>query len=33
MTAVTYLEQTRDGQQASGGVLSGRDPAVLPACE
>jgi hypothetical protein len=32
VTAVTHLGQTRYGRKASGGVLSGRDPALLSAC-
>jgi len=32
VTAVTYQGQTRYGRKASAGVLSGRDPAVLPEC-
>ena len=32
VTAVNYQGQRRYGRKASGGVLSGRDPAVLPAC-
>lgn len=32
ITAMTYQGQTRYGRKASGGKLSGRDPAVLPAC-
>jgi hypothetical protein len=32
VTAVTYQWQTRYGRKASGGVLSGRDPAGLGAC-
>ena len=33
VTAVTYQGQTRYGRKANGGVVSGRDPAVLPACQ
>ncbi len=32
VTSVNYQGQTRYGRKAIGGVLSGRDPAVLPAC-
>ena len=32
VTAVTYQGQTRYGRKSMGGVLSGRDPALLPAC-
>ncbi|MBZ5637440.1 MAG: hypothetical protein LAO51_01645 [Acidobacteriia bacterium] len=32
VTATTYQGQTRYGRKTSGGMLSGRDPAVLPAC-
>jgi len=32
VTTATYQGQTRFGRKASGGVLSGRDPAALPAC-
>ena len=32
VTAVTHQGQTRYGRKSSGGVLSGRDPAVLPSC-
>jgi len=32
VTAVSYQGQRRYGRQRVGGVLSGRDPAVLPAC-
>jgi hypothetical protein len=32
VTAATYQGQTRYGRKASGGRLSGRDPAVLPGC-
>jgi hypothetical protein len=32
ITAVTHQGQTRYGRRASGGVLSGRDPAVLATC-
>ncbi len=32
VTAVTYQGQRRYGRKAMGGVLSGRDPGVLPAC-
>ena len=31
-TSVNYQGQIRYGRKAAGGVLSGRDPAVLPAC-
>ncbi len=33
VTAVSYQGQRRFGRKARGGVLSGRDPAVLPICE
>ena len=33
VTAVNYQGQTRYGRKASGGVLSGRDPGVLPGCQ
>jgi len=33
VTAVTYQGQTRYGRKANGGLVSGRDPAVLPACQ
>jgi hypothetical protein len=32
LTAATYQGQTRYGRKTSGGKLSGRDPALLPAC-
>ena len=32
VTAVTHQGQTRYGRKAVGGVLSGRDPALLPVC-
>ncbi len=32
VTAVTHQGETRYGRKSSGGVLSGRDPAVLPGC-
>lgn len=32
VTAVTYQGQRRYGRQRLGGVLSGRNPALLPAC-
>ena len=32
-TAVNYMGQTRYGRKSSGGVLTGRDPALLPACQ
>lgn len=32
VTAATYQGQTRYGRKASGGRLSGRDPALLPNC-
>ncbi len=32
VTAASYQGQTRFGRKAIGGVLSGRDPAVLPIC-
>jgi len=32
VTAVTHQGQTRYGRKSSGGVLTGRDPAVLPGC-
>lgn len=32
VTAANYMGETRYGRQRVGGVLSGRDPAVLPAC-
>jgi hypothetical protein len=31
-TAVNYQGQRRYGRQSNGGVLTGRDPAVLPSC-
>jgi len=33
VTAATYMGETRYGRRSSGGTLTGRDPAVLPACE
>ena len=33
VTAVNYQGQRRYGRKSSGGVLTGRDPAVLPGCE
>jgi len=33
VTAVNYQGQRRYGRQSNGGVLTARDPAVLPACE
>jgi len=33
VTAVTHQGQRRYGRKATNGVLSGRDPAVLPGCE
>ena len=33
VTAVTHMGQRRYGRKDEGGQLSGRDPAVLPACE
>ena len=33
VTAVNYAGERRYGRRASGGVLSGRDPAVLGVCE
>jgi len=33
VTAVNYQGQTRYGRKSIGGILSGRDPAVLPACQ
>lgn len=33
VTAVNYMGQVRYGRKSSGGVLTGRDPALLPACE
>ena len=32
VTAVTHQGQRRYGRKSSGGVLTGRDPAVLPGC-
>ena len=32
VTAVNYQGQRRCGRKRMGGVLSGRDPATLPAC-
>ena len=32
VTAVNYQGQRRYGRQSTGGVLTGRDPAVLPVC-
>ena len=32
ITSVNYQGQIRYGRKNIGGVLSGRDPAVLPAC-
>lgn len=32
VTAVTHQGQTRYGRKGNGGVLSGRDPALLPVC-
>jgi len=32
VTAATYQGQTRYGRKRSGGVTSGRDPALLPLC-
>jgi hypothetical protein len=32
ITAVNHMGETRHGRRRSGGVLSGRDPAVLPNC-
>jgi len=32
VTAATYQGQTRYGRETTAGVLSGRDPALLPAC-
>ena len=32
VTAVNYEGERRYGRMSSGGVLRGRDPAVLPAC-
>jgi hypothetical protein len=32
VTAVTHQGQMRYGRKSSGGVLTGRDPAVLPGC-
>ncbi len=32
VTAVTYQGQRRYGRKAMNGVLSGREPAVLPEC-
>ena len=31
-TAATFQGETRYGRKATGGQLSGRDPAVLPGC-
>ncbi len=33
VTAVNYQGQRRYGRKSTGGVLSGRDPAVLPGCQ
>ena len=33
VVAVNYAGERRCGRKASGGQLSGRDPAVLPGCE
>lgn len=33
LTAVNYQGETRYGRKNIGGVLSGRDPAVLPVCQ
>ena len=33
VTAVTHQGQRRYGRQNIGGVMSGRDPALLPVCE
>jgi hypothetical protein len=33
VTAVTYQGQKRWGRQSTNGMLSGRDPAVLPGCD
>ncbi len=33
VTAISYQGQKRYGRQSIGGVLAGRDPVVLPACE
>jgi len=33
VTAVTYQGQTRYGRKCINGVVSGRDPAVLPGCD
>ena len=32
VTAVTHQGETRYGRKSSGGVLTGRDPALLPGC-
>ena len=32
VTAVNYQGQIRYGRKSNGGILTGRDPAVLPAC-
>ena len=32
VTAVTYQGDTRYGRKSSGGVLTGRDPELLPGC-
>jgi hypothetical protein len=32
VTSVIYQDQTRYGRRSNGGVLSGRDPALLPGC-
>ena len=32
VTAVRYQGQTRYGRKSNGDTLSGRDPALLPAC-
>ena len=33
VTAVNYQGQVRYGRRSSGGVLTGRDPGLLPGCE
>ena len=32
VTAVSYRGENRYGRKSNGGMLTGRDPAVLPAC-
>jgi len=33
LTSATYQGQKRYGRKTTAGVLSGRDPAILPTCE